>query len=224
MDMEVNRLFSAEIYTSEKKGNDETGQGTEKSPYKTIMQAMRHAGKEPFPPIYVDSKDEKSEAVYELAAKSQLKKIQKLWVRDNQKNADKSKREEEDAQKRQQNLEEAKQIVIKEDPSWPSAKRVRIEEGEDNRGIRVRIYGWVHRLRRQGKGLMFITLRDGSGFLQCVLTDTLCQTHDAMVLSTESSVQLFGTLKPVPDGKTVSEGSFSIIGCHYSLPFSSTFP
>lgn len=202
----LRKPFPAEIYTSEKTGNDETGTGTEAAPFKTILRAMKHAGKEPFPAIHVDSKDEKSEAKYELAAKSQLKKIQKLWVRDNNKSADKSKREEEDAAKRQQNLEEAKQIIIKEDPSWPSATRIRIEKGEENRGIRVRIYGWVHRLRRQGKGLMFITLRDGSGFLQCVLTNELCQTYDAVVLSTESSVQLFGTLKAIPEGKSAPGG------------------
>lgn len=199
-------ISSAEIYTSDKTGSDETGTGTEAAPFKTILRAMKHAGQEPFPTIYVDSKDEKSDAKYEVAAKSQLKKIQKLWVRDNNKSADKSKREEGDALKRQQNLEEAKQIVIKEDPSWPTAIRIRIEKGEESRNVRVRIYGWVHRLRRQGKGLMFITLRDGSGFLQCVLTDSLCQTYDALVLSTESSVQLFGTLKPVPEGKTAPGG------------------
>lgn len=167
---------------------------------------MRHAGKEPFPTIYVDVKDEKSESPYEVAAKSQLKKIQKLWLREGSKSAGKQKREEDDAKKREQNLDEAKKIVIKEDPAWPAAKLIKISKGAENRGIRVKIYGWVHRSRRQGKGLMFITLRDGTGFLQCVLNDVQCQTYNALVLSTESSVQLFGTLKEVPEGKNAPGG------------------
>lgn len=198
--------IAEELYTSEARGSDETGNGTAEKPFKTILQAMRHAGKEPFPTIYVDAKGEKPESPFEVAAKSQLKKIQKWWVREAQKSTEKQKREEEDAKKREQNLEEAKKIVIKEDPSWKPAKRIKIHKGGENRNIRVKIYGWVHRLRRQGKGLMFITLRDGTGFLQCVMNDLMCQTYNALVLSTESAVQLFGTLKEVPEGKTAPGG------------------
>lgn len=88
---------------------------------------MRHAGKEPFPTIYVDAKDDTK--VYEVAAKSQLKKIHKIWVRESYKAADKAKADEETNEKRQQNLEEAKKIVIKEDPSLPKATYVKIAEG-----------------------------------------------------------------------------------------------
>lgn len=193
-----------DIYTSEKLGNDKTGDGSESKPFKTILQAMRFAKTEPFPPIYVDSKDESQK--YELAAKSQLKKIQKIWVRENYKSAEKSKKEEEDAEKRLKNMEEAKKIVISEDKSLPEAKLIKIVDGEKHRNERVKLFGWVHRLRRQGKSLMFMTLRDGTGFLQCVLNDQLCQTYNALILSTESSVQLFGTLVEVPEGKKAPGG------------------
>jgi asparaginyl-tRNA synthetase len=87
---------------------------------------------------------------YEPAAKSQLKKIQKIWVREGYKGTEKLKKEEEDAVKRSKNLEEAKQIIINEDVSLPKAKLIKIVDGKENRGIRVKINGWVHRLRRQG--------------------------------------------------------------------------
>ncbi|XP_049791386.1 asparagine--tRNA ligase, cytoplasmic [Schistocerca nitens] len=201
---DVGKLAIGEIFTSEKSGNDESGDGTESKPFKTILQAMRHAGREPFPVIYVDSKTDDQR--YEPAAKSQLKKIQKIWTRENYKKADAAKKEEDDAEKRAKNLEEAKKIVIKQDESLPKAKEIKIKSAPSSCDTRVKIYGWVHRLRRQGKALMFITLRDGSGFLQCVLNDLLCQTYEAIVLTTESSVQLFGTVKKVPEGKTAPGG------------------
>ncbi|KAJ8950823.1 hypothetical protein NQ318_012687 [Aromia moschata] len=191
------------IYTSDSRGNDDTGDGSEEKPFKTILQAMRKAGSEPFPVIYVDGK---ADVKYDVAAKSQLKKIQKIWVRENYKQADKSKKEDEDQEKRAKNLEEAKKIVISEDKSLPEAKRIKIVEGEKCRNIRIKIYGWAHRIRRQGKNLMFITLRDGTGFLQCVLNDKLCHTYDALVLQTESSVLLYGTIKVLPEGKMAPGG------------------
>ena len=53
---------------------------------------------------------------------------------------------------------------------------------------------------------MFVTLRDGIGFLHCVLTNILCQTYNASTLSTESSIEVFGTLNIVPDGKNTPNG------------------
>lgn len=204
------------IYTSEKTGDDSTGNGTESAPFKTILQAMRRAGKEPFPTIYVDSKDEKVDSKFEPAAKSQLKKIQKIWLREANKNADKSKREEEDAKKRELNLEEARKIELKEDSSWPSANRIKIRDAVANRQVRIKVSGWVHRLRRQGKALMFITLRDGTGYIQCVLSDLLCQTYDALVLSTESAIEIYGTIQALPAGKIAPDGHELIVD-HYKV-------
>ena len=50
------------IYTSESRGSDEGGEGSYKVPYKTILQAMKRYGKEPFPVIYQDSKPESDAA------------------------------------------------------------------------------------------------------------------------------------------------------------------
>ncbi|KAK0087646.1 hypothetical protein PV325_000525 [Microctonus aethiopoides] len=209
LEEDLAQLSLGGIYTSDKSGSDETGDGSESKPFKTILQAMRHAGKEPFPTIYQDSKDETKK--YEPAAKSQLKKVQKIWNREQYKNEGKQQKILEDDEKRTKNLEDAKAIVIEEDKSLPKAKRIKIKEGEQYREQRVNILGWVHRLRRQGKALLFITLRDGTGFLQCVLNDKLCQTYDAVTLNTEASVELFGTLKPVPEGKSAPGGHELIV-------------
>lgn len=114
------------LYTSEKYGDDENGDGSEEKPLKTILKAMKVAGSEPFPTIYVDGKEG---VKFEPAAKSQLKKIHKIWTRDSYKQADKAKKEEEDSEKRAKNLEEARKIVITEDATLPKATLIRIFEG-----------------------------------------------------------------------------------------------
>lgn len=74
--------------------------------------------------------------------------------------------------RREKNLEEAKKIVIKEDKSLPEAKqvvdrvillcflldsklfafsKVKIKDLSQQTTDRVKVYGWVHRLRRQGR-------------------------------------------------------------------------
>ncbi|XP_072038090.1 asparagine--tRNA ligase, cytoplasmic-like [Amphiura filiformis] len=192
------------MYISEKEGIDETGDGSEQKPVKTLLQAMKCAGGEPFPKFMVDAKKEGER--WEEVSQAQRKKVSKLFAREQKKAADKEKKEAEDAERRAKNLEDAKKITIQEDASLPKAKQIKIRESTSNRNTRVRVRGWVHRLRRQGKTLMFIVLRDGTGFVQCVLNDKLCQTYDAMILSTESTVTLYGEIKELPEGKTAPDG------------------
>lgn len=166
------RYCKLEVYTSEKFGNDDAGDGSEDKPFKTILQAMRFLSVEPFPPIYVDAKTEGKVKLiifiyrllkfsnlrlisllqkFEPVAKSQFKKIHKLWQREQYKISDKAKKEEEDAQKRSKNLEEAKKHVLEEDKSLSPAKCIKIVDGKSYENVRVKIFGWIHRLRKQSK-------------------------------------------------------------------------
>ena len=88
------------------------------------------------------------------AAKSQMKKQKKLFQgekRKREKQADQAGeaalREKADAEAREKNLEEAKKIVIQEDKSLPTANMIKIRDGRQFREKRVKINGWVHRLR-----------------------------------------------------------------------------
>ena len=89
-------------------------------------------------------------------------------------------------------------------PPLSLSAQIKIRDAGSHRDQRVRLSGWVHRLRQQGKALFFLTLRDGSGYLQCLLHDRLCMTYEALTLATEASVTVCGTLTPVPEGKLVS--------------------
>jgi asparaginyl-tRNA synthetase len=106
---------------------------------------------------------------------------------------------------------------IDKDP-LPAARSIKIKEALQARtsGERVSISGWVHRLRHQGKSMTFITLRDGSGFLQAILQGPLAKCRQAQDLTLESSVTLCGYIKPVPEGQN-APGGHELHGDNWSV-------
>ncbi|GIZ48280.1 hypothetical protein CKM354_001134800 [Cercospora kikuchii] len=208
------------IYIDEEIGQDvaET-EGTEAKPYKSLQFAyVQHTDSAE----YLVKKAEKDEAPsYKPAAKAAMKKAvnyaetQKKKAAKEQELAIREKKLEEE---RQKVLEESKKVVITEDKNLPKATKIHLGEtrpevvklgsGErskevdysaPNRGTRVRVMGRVHRVRDQ-KQVLFITLRDGHGYLQCVLTGDLVKTYDALTLTRESSVEITGEMWEVPPG------------------------
>ncbi|KAJ8017820.1 Asparagine--tRNA ligase, cytoplasmic [Holothuria leucospilota] len=180
------------IYISDK-GNDGTGDGSEENPLKTLLQE------------------------WEEVSLNQRKKAAKAFYVELAKKSDRDKLDTENAERPVKNLEEAKKIVFKEDQSLPKPKVIKMKDVSQSVGERVKVEGWIHRLRRQGKSLMIVILRDGTGYLQCLLADALCQSYDAVTLTTEATVAFFGVVKYVPEGKHVRLQIFDpiVIERHY---------
>lgn len=208
------------IYIDEEVGQDvpET-EGTEAKPYKSLQFAyVQHTDSVEY---LVKKAEKDEEPSYKPAAKAALKKAvnyaetQKKKAAKEQELAIREKKLEEE---RQKVLEDSKKIVLTEDKNLPKATKIHLGEtrpevvklgsgerskevdySDPNRGTRVRVMGRVHRMRDQ-KSVLFITLRDGHGYLQCVLTGDLVKTYDALTLTRESSVEIIGEMWEVPPG------------------------
>ena len=155
------------------------------------------------------------------ATKSALKKSGNLYEQHKRKQAkgnDLAIRERSEQEKRQRALKEAMEFRIREDTQLPKAFKIRLNEKDpaliklrkcpsekdgkytDGQGSRVRVTGRVHRFRSQ-KDVIFITLQDGYGFLQCVLMGDLTKTYDALTLTQETSMEIYGEMWEVPPGQ-----------------------
>ena len=87
---------------------------------------------------------------------------------------------------------------------------------------KVMIRGWVYR-KREGKGLIFLVVRDSTGFIQCTVKKDSPAWIEAERLTIESSLTLEGTAKPdqrAPGGHEISADSVAIIGLAETFPIS----
>jgi len=85
---------------------------------------------------------------------------------------------------------------------------------------KVAIRGWVYR-KREGKELIFLLVRDSTGFIQCTIRKGSLAWSEAERLTIESSLTLAGTAKPdkrAPGGYEISTESISIIGLAELFP------
>ncbi|KAF2005864.1 asparaginyl-tRNA synthetase [Amniculicola lignicola CBS 123094] len=214
------------FYIDEDVGKDvESQTGTEDAPYKTLSFAVlthtetpKFVARKSLTGEIPEGGDESARLEWKPVAKAAMKKAVN-YAKAQQKKAAKEHellalRAKEDAD-RKKVLDEAKKIVIEEDKSLPEAvkiklddtdaKKIQLGDGKDKKGTRVRVFGRVHRERRQ-KEVMFVTLRDGYGFMQVILTGPLAKTYDALTLTRETSMQILGELREVPAGAHAPNG------------------
>uniref|UniRef100_A0A665W6L8 Asparagine--tRNA ligase, cytoplasmic n=1 Tax=Echeneis naucrates TaxID=173247 RepID=A0A665W6L8_ECHNA len=161
------------LYVSDKCGSDQDGDGTEQKPFKTPLKALMFAGKEPFPTIYVESQKEGER--WAVISKTQMKNAKKAFNREQIKSDAKGKKEAEDTERREKNLEEAKRIIIEKDLSLPEPEMAKIKFDENLKERKMKCFG-------------------------------ICQCYNGLLLSTESTVALYGTVTQVPEGKQAPGG------------------
>jgi len=85
---------------------------------------------------------------------------------------------------------------------------------------KVAVRGWVYR-KREGKELIFLLVRDSTGFIQCTIKKGSPAWNEAERLTIESSLTLEGTAKPdkrAPGGYEIAAESISIIGLAELFP------
>lgn len=204
--------------------DDETADGTESKPYKSLTHAYIQNIDKPTPKYQIrasvtgpvaEGEDASVRQQWKDPAKSAVKKADSAVTAHKkklQKQAQVAAEEEKQRQARLANLEDAKKIVLKEDSSLPKAVKIKIgrkdiELGEgDKKGTRVKVLGRIHRLRAQ-KQATFITLVDGYGHLQCVLqAGDLTKTYDALTFAQGTSLALYGEMRKLPEGATAPDG------------------
>ena len=159
-------------------GSDTAGNGTQSSPYATLLGAYTARNTSTIN-VHVrkPASIEEPTPSWSPASASGIKKAKKVFEQHSRKQAKKdesAKKSLDDASAKQESearkLKESQAVIIQE-PSEPALK-IKLRQTIQHRGKRVKIFGWVHRLRQQG-GLVFLVLRDGTGYMQCVLSGNL---------------------------------------------------
>ncbi|KIM66127.1 hypothetical protein SCLCIDRAFT_14521 [Scleroderma citrinum Foug A] len=195
------------IYIDQTSGVDAGGRGTIDQPYQTLAYAIfsTPAGAAEGTQYQIRKGPN---ADYDVPTQSATKKAKKD-AQGLEKKRLKAEADERDArerqEKREKRLEESKKIFLVEDPSLPTPTKSKIVRLTDHRGQRVRVCGWVHRKRDQQE-IMFVVVRDGTGYLQAVFAGQTNRTYDALTLQLEAAVELTGMLKIVPEGQKAPGG------------------
>lgn len=196
----------SQVYVNETSGVDSADAGSQQAPFKTPAFALYTS---PEATVFVyKQKEELEEFEYVEISASALKKAKKGadgLRKKQEKQAQQQQQQQQKAADAAKKLAELDLIQISEDKSLPAATKIKVKAVGAHVGQRVVVQGWVHRLRAQ-KGVAFITLRDGSGFLQTVLTGDLAKARVTQELTLESTVTIKGVVEKLPEGKTAPGG------------------
>ncbi|OIR58883.1 MAG: asparaginyl-tRNA synthetase [Amphiamblys sp. WSBS2006] len=188
------------VFVCSECGDDIKGAGKETSPYQTVFTAMQ---KHPEATVMVREKGEYSEL-----AKVQLKKTKKMLEIMKRK-------QEKSTEKEAPEKEEKEFVELKAVEGLSLAEKKKIRDLREEESSVVAVTGWVHRLRRQ-KNFVFVILRDGTGYLQCIFQGDICKTREMGELMVESAITVYGAVKKVPAAKE-APGGHELVGKYWQV-------
>ncbi|KAL6940061.1 asparagine--tRNA ligase [Hanseniaspora vineae] len=209
----------SELYINEFTGKDATTQtGTKELPFQTAAYALfssASAGSAE-PKLFVFKKTEQEDKSiveeYVLITASALKKAKK-GAEGLKKKAIKQQQQEANVQEITKKIDVLAFEDLKLDESLPKAVPAKIYQSYELVEKRIKVSGWVHRLR-VSKKLAFLVLRDGSGYLQAILSGDCANAAQALPL--ESSIELYGTITKLPEGKS-APGGVELVADYYKI-------
>jgi asparaginyl-tRNA synthetase len=135
-------------------GNDETGDGTELKPLNSLLRAMQLAEstEADFRVSTLTGKEEEADGgpkEWEKPSKSAMKKAIGRFEQEKKKNERAREKTAKTMESNEKKLEEAKKIQLTQNQTLPEAKKVKIRDCPELCGRRVKICGFVHRIRQQ---------------------------------------------------------------------------
>lgn len=190
-------------------GDDLGGDGTPSKPFKTVAGALEATGDTASCAIFTRKG---LESDFELLPKTALKKALKLRhmnLRKKQSSLDAEDRVGDDSPmvcSKEDATRDSPQLKEMINPPTLSAPiEITVRQAPDFVGKRVLVKGWINRLRTLSN-LVFIVLRNGGSYLQCLIQGDALNTRTVRSLSLESSIHVYGVIKKVPGDKSAPGG------------------
>ncbi|KAG5519119.1 hypothetical protein PMAC_002207 [Pneumocystis sp. 'macacae'] len=193
------------LYVDEAAGVDDNTGGSIENPLRTVLKALEIGNDSA--KIYIRKISENEYKEITATGLKKAKKSYSIFLKKQQKLEESlchMKIQEFGRKKESEQQDCLGTGFFNKDENFDKAVNIKIRQAKDFRAILVKVSGWIHRLRHQ-KDLIFVILRDGTGYLQCIISGTIARIPDVLTLTVETTLTFYGTITALPDGKTAPD-------------------
>ncbi|CCJ30504.1 unnamed protein product, partial [Pneumocystis jirovecii] len=193
------------LYVDETAGVDDKDGGSIENPLRTVLKAFEIGND--YAKIYIRKVPDDEYKEITATGLKKAKKAYSIFLKKQQKLEETlchMKIQESTNKKEHEQWDHVGNSVFDKNKDLDKSVNIKIRQAKDFRTMFVKVSGWIHRLRHQ-KDLIFVILRDGTGYLQCVISGNMARTSHALTLTVETTLTFYGTITVLPDGKTAPD-------------------